>query len=234
MTSILTQPPEYDPSRTRKLVLDLFCGQGGAAAGYSMAGYSVFGIDSDPDALKHYPFPSVEADWCDGFFYWSFAAHLIHASPPCQHYSVAVPDKDKYPDLIPDVQYMLERSGVDYVIENVPGAPLRNPVELCGCMFGLTVEKEGKTFALYRPRLFEASFHIPQPRHRPHILPAAPVMGHGVPGWFYKKHGFGLSTVERSQLMRTSWMTQDGTSEAIPAAFTAYIGRWFDKAHPVR
>jgi DNA (cytosine-5)-methyltransferase 1 len=210
-------------------VLDLFCGQGGAGAGYWRAGCKVVGVDIKPQ--PRYPFGFVCADALDVLSSVNLAEFdLIHASPPCQRYSIAVNNANRgnYPDLVAPVRDALKRAGKPYVIENVPGAPLQNPIELCGCMFGLGVQHNGIWFGLYRPRLFEASWPVDQPEHKPHDATAIPVYGHNSPGWFYRKHGFGAPSAARSAAMGTPWMTRNGTSEAIPPAFTEYLARSFD------
>ena len=112
-------------------LLDLFCGAGGAAMGYHRAGFEVVGIDIAPQ--PNYPFEFVQADAMefplDGF-------DAIHASPPCQAYTALA--TGKHPRLIEPMRERLASSGVPWVIENVVGAPLRQPVLLCGSMFGLS------------------------------------------------------------------------------------------------
>jgi DNA (cytosine-5)-methyltransferase 1 len=210
-------------------VLDLFCGQGALSLGYFRAGFRrVIGIDTSESALKRYPdsFERHQMDWQEGLKKFGNDADLIIASPPCQHASQAVvkANKHKHPNLVPGVQYALRRTGKPYVIENVPGAKLRDPVELCGCMFDMHIEYQGTDFALYRRRLFESNMPIWVPLHEAHKRAAMPVLGHGVPGWFYKKHGYGVPTHVRNALMGTPWMTEAGCSEAVPPIFGEFIG----------
>ena len=137
-------------------LLDLFCCAGGAGIGYSRAGFEVVGVDIEPQ--PNYPLTFIQADALnlDRKFVGSFDA--IHASPPCQSYSDLAKrngNADAWPRLIAPVRNMLIKSGLPYVIENVDGAPLRNPIVLCGTMFpGLRV---------VRHRLFETSFLILHP-----------------------------------------------------------------------
>jgi DNA (cytosine-5)-methyltransferase 1 len=117
-------------------LLDLFCCAGGASVGYSMAGFSVVGVDID--FQPNYPFEFIQADalTLDPKFLASFDA--IHASPPCQAYSDLAKrngNGHKWPRLIEPIRKMLIRSGLPYIIENVDGAPLLHPVVLCGTMF---------------------------------------------------------------------------------------------------
>ena len=139
-------------------MLDLFCCAGGAAAGYAKAGFEVVGVDIDRQ--PHYPFKFIQADAMelDSKFIASFDA--IHASPPCQAYSDLAKrngNAHEWPRLIEPVREMLMRSGKPYVIENVDGAPLLDPVVLCGTMF--------KGLRVLRHRLFEANFPIIPPPH---------------------------------------------------------------------
>ena len=113
----------------KPVLLDLFCGAGGAAAGYAAAGFEVVGVDLDDQ--PRYPYRFVRADALtfplEGF-------DAIHASPPCQAYSSITPDRGAHPRLISPVRDRLRAAGVPYVIENVEGArgELINPARLCG------------------------------------------------------------------------------------------------------
>ena len=142
---------------SRPRLLDLFSGAGGAAVGYHRAGFEVVGVDLV--AQPHYPFEFIQEpyeaalfnlmnNWPEGTF------DAIHASPPCQAYSVATQSQrnlgKEYPDLLAQTRVLLERTGLPWVIENVPGAPMRADYKLCGCQFGLE---------LRRVRLFETSWH---------------------------------------------------------------------------
>src|SRR5574337_20985 len=124
-------------------LLDLFCCAGGCAMGYHRAGFDVVGVDINPQ--QRYPFEFHQADAMT-FDLSGFDA--IHASPPCQAYTVlgGREDLSHYPDLVDAVRERLQASGKPWIIENVPGAPLRDPITLCGAMFGLR---------RYRHRLFE-------------------------------------------------------------------------------
>src|SRR5262245_32328515 len=139
----------------RPRLLDLFCGAGGAAVGYDRAGFQVVGVDIAPQ--PNYPFTFGEADALE-YLKWivlpslgarKFAA--IHASPPCQRWSTKTRNPERHPDLIEPVRVLLESTGLPYVIENVPDAPLRDPVQLCGSSFGLGVQ---------RHRSFETNFPL--------------------------------------------------------------------------
>lgn len=133
-------------------VLDCFCGAGGAAGGYHRGGAAnIVGVDINPQ--PHYPFEFIQGDALQYLQDHGHEFDFIHTSPPCQGYSRIKPLTRKgYPQLIQPVRDLLIAIGKPYVIENVPGAPLKNPTLLCGMMFGLD---------LYRHRLFETSFELP-------------------------------------------------------------------------
>lgn len=209
----------------RPRLLDLFCGAGGAAVGYARAGFEVVGVDLV--AQPHYPFEFHQADALefplDGF-------DAIHASPPCQGYSRMrhLPWlKDRvYPMLIEPVRERLQAAGVPYVIENVAGAPLDPAFTLCGLSFGLR---------MYRHRLFECSELIMAPPHQRHEI----VIGKGrMLGSRYSKasagvtgmlpdpagHTAGASTRAAAAAMGVEWMSRDEMTQAIPPAYTEFIG----------
>ena len=151
-------------------LLDLFCGAGGAAMGYHLAGFSeIVGVDIEDQ--KHYPFSFVQDDALEFAAVHAHEFDVIHASPPCQGYSrcqfLPQDNSNTYPRMIDDVRALLRSSGKPHIIENVPGAPLENPLTLEGRMFGLKV---------LRKRLFECSPWILGPpvpilRRRRHVSP---------------------------------------------------------------
>lgn len=210
------------PWARRPRLLDLFCGAGGAAVGYHRAGFDVVGVDIQPQ--PRYPFEFHQADALAGQLEKRFGRFdAIHASPPCQAYSALNAYNQKiYPDLISITRKCLLDSGVPYVIENVPGAPLHNPVELCGNMFDLRI---------YRHRRFESSFFISSPFHPAHkalcvrngYLPTTerPFMSiHG------GKHSLAWLNTARA-IMGVSWMMSiREVCESIPPAYTEFVGKW--------
>jgi DNA (cytosine-5)-methyltransferase 1 len=220
----------------RPLLLDLFCGEGGASSGYQAAGFEVIGADSNIRCGKWYPFQFEHLDWQEALERYGSQADLIHASPPCQRYSKCgfVKDQDGKPDLLEPVREALKATGKPYVIENVPGAPLRSPVELCGCMFQRTIYVQGKRFALYRPRLFELGFPPPaRPVHQPHVFTALPIFGQAYPYFIFIQYGISVPGTKRCELMGCGWMSQAGVAEAIPPCFTQWIAERFLEASQV-
>lgn len=218
----------------RPLLLDFYCCAGGAAMGYHRAGFEVIGIDKDPQ--PNYPFVCFESDALDflsgllaggsvvGIYLDDVAA--IHASPPCQAYSdLQKQNKRDYPDLIAPTRERLKATCLPYVIENVEGAPLIEPITLCGTMFpGLRV---------IRHRLFESNVPLTAPRH-PDSHPL--VFTHDKRKAHYGKldqdkafvqvTGGGNATVANKRAaMGIDWATGAEVNEAIPPAYTEFIGR---------
>lgn len=222
----------------RPRLLDLFCGAGGAAMGYHRAGFDVVGVDIAKQ--PNYPF---SFEWLDaseairillgrstgGF---GFLAPLIqgqhfdaiHASPPCQaHSDLQKQNKREYHDFIPEIRELLIELGPPYVIENVEGAPLVNPIVLCGTMFpGLRV---------IRHRLFETNFPIVAPPHPKHPLVFTHDKRKAHHGQldqdeaFVQVTGGGNCTVANKRAaMGVPWMTGAEANEAIPPAYTEHIG----------
>lgn len=221
-------------------VLDLFCGAGGAARGYHDAGFEVVGVDIKPQPRYPYRFRRGDAlnwlDWLIGggdmsteprdFAYWLDNFHLIHASPPCQAHSKLryVHPGITYPELIEPTRELLKATGLPYVIENVEGAPLIDPVVLCGSHFGLsTVWGKYGMVGLRRHRLFESNFPIPDPGPHDHSLRSVPVYGHGPSGQRTGLKGPGHAQAAR-EVMGIDWMQRAEMDEAIPPAYTKYVG----------
>ncbi len=192
--------------------LDLFCCAGGAAVGLHRAGFDVVGVDIKPQ--PRYPFEFHQADALtyplDGFdFLW--------ASPPCQAHTLCqrIQDND-HPELIEPIRARLRAAGVPWIIENVVGAPLIDPIELCGAMFGLRT---------YRHRLFECSFPVETPPHPEHI---APIRKMGRPvrdGEFMHIVGNFSGVALAREIIGANWMVRDELREAIPPAYSEYLGR---------
>lgn len=206
-------------------LLDLFCCAGGAGEGYRRAGFDVTGVDIEPQPNNPHRF--VQGDALEYLEAHGNEYDAIHGSPPCQGYSKLrqMHPKRKYPLLIDALREKLTRLGKPYVIENVQTAPLQrysdlfggHGVVLCGSMFGLGVARG----FLRRHRIFEASFSIVQPPCN-HRGPAVGVYGHG---GHSGKHRM-LYRDEASKAMGIDWMSRDEMSQAIPPAYTEYIGRY--------
>jgi len=212
----------------RPRLLDLCCCRGGAATGYHRAGFAVTGVDIEPQPL--FPFRFIQADVLDVLDNWDlspFAA--IHASPPCQ-FKTQMSNRwrgnggitDQHPDLLTPTLERVRKLSVPWVVENVPGAKhmMRPTLLLHGGMFGLGV---------HRPRLFESNILIFAPQARPAENPL------GV----YGKHHDGRrlfdradgtiqrapkSLAEAQEAMGMPWADWHGCKEAIPPAYTEYIG----------
>ena len=221
-------------------LLDLFCGAGGAAMGYARAGFDeIVGVDIKPQPNSPFEFHQADAMTysLDGF-------DAIHASPPCQAFSTmrVMPNARHHDDLLTPTRARLTRlpRGVPWVIENVPGSPLNSlpptlfsdvsGVVLCGTMF----DRQNGTHELRRHRIFESTVWLAQPSccHR------RPVIG------FYGDHartrqrtikgnrdrggditGTALKLALVRELMDIDWMTWSEANQAIPPAYTEFIGR---------
>jgi DNA (cytosine-5)-methyltransferase 1 len=211
----------------RPKLLDLFCGAGGCSVGYHRAGFDVVGVDID--LQPQYPLLDiqqadamavlVDADFLSGF-------DVIHASPPCQLYSVtrARTKRDDHPDLVGPVRDALVRWGGIYVIENVVGAPMVDPVTYCGSMFGLGFGGR----VLKRHRLFESNVRLTTPPDRCAGRPAVGVYGTGG-AWTRTAPGGGgvkASGADAAEALGIDWtMRQAVLAQAIPPAYTEHIGR---------
>jgi hypothetical protein len=207
----------------RPLLLDLYCGVGGAAMGYHRAGWRVVGVDIEPQ--PDYPFEFHQGDARDFFARHWREFDATHASPPCQFSTALTKGTNKgrvYVDHIPETRRLLQTAGLPSIIENVQGAAVRRDLTLCGEMFGLDV---------LRHRYFELSgFTAAAPTHKPH---RGRVRGwrHGTyyDGPYVAVYGDGGgkgSVTEWQAAMGIDW-TDDRKSiaEAIPPAYTEHIGR---------
>jgi DNA (cytosine-5)-methyltransferase 1 len=217
----------------RPRLLDLFCCAGGAAMGYHQAGFEVVGVDIKPQ--PRYPFEFIQADISvdppENFAAWVRARgfEAIHASPPCQaHTSMkTMPDARRHVDLIPKTRAMLRASGLPYVIENVEGAraSLIKPFRLCGSMFGLGA----KGAQLQRHRLFETNFSASIPMLDTACHHAGRTIGIYGEGCRDSRRKYDKSipeftVVDGREAMECPWMTIAELCEAIPPAYTRFIG----------
>jgi len=215
-------------------VLDLFCGAGGAAVGISQAADTVMidGIDINPQ--PEYPFVFTQADIADVEVQLIQEYDFVWASPPCQRYSIASRHHRnrgrEYPDLVGLTRELLDKAGVPYCMENVPGAPIRRDLMLCGEMFGINV---------IRHRNFELSgFTARQPEHIKH-------RGLVKDGYYCTVAGNGgndnghnytrlrgrpfISKLETWQhAMGISWINNvQSLRESVPPVYSRYIFREF-------
>lgn len=213
----------------KPILLDLCCKAGGAARGYQQAGFYVVGVDIEPqpnyagdefrqaDALEYVrTIHKACSPTCrDGF-------RAIHASPPCQHYirSGMVAKDGRHPDILGAMREALEATGLPWVIENVPGAPMRPDVVLCGSMFDLEVR---------RHRWFESNVSLPHLTPPcDHSRPITGVYGHPHGKGGARRNGnkpmlpSDLPTWSRA--MGIDWMTAAEIAAAIPPAYTEFVG----------
>jgi DNA (cytosine-5)-methyltransferase 1 len=202
-------------------LLDLFCGAGGASHGYAMAGFDVTGID-----IKHgkrYPYKYIRDDvrnYLNSEYLQQF--DIIHASPPCQTHSAtkhlrnAQGNSTSKVDMIEEVRAALIASGKPYIIENVPGAPLIDPIMLCGSAFGLKVR---------RHRLFESNLPL-KGTQCDHKTQGRPVGIYGSMRDEIPNGGHTAKTMEQAnEAMGIYWMLWGELVEAIPPMYTEYIGQ---------
>lgn len=210
----------------RKRILDLFCGEGGAALGYHAAGFEVVGVDINP--MPKFPFEFIRGDAIEYLREHGHEFDAVHASPPCLKHSTITPlwAKENHLDLIPDTRTLLEKLSVPWVMENVVGSGLRRDLVLCGTMFGLKS---------YRHRIFETPLSMVAPIHDTHTQPVwfpydkreptygqpyqegwmIPVYGHNAPAAYQ----FLAMGVKRGQMSRAA------LCQSIPPAFAEYIGK---------
>lgn len=202
---------------SRPLLVDLYCGAGGAAMGYHRAGFDVVGVDINPQ--PNYPFPWYRADVLDVPDDFLACADVVHASPPCHDNSrlAAFRGSDGTGWLLPWTLDRLAELGKPWVVENVD--TWRVPMAgwwfiLCGSSFGLRVR---------RHRRF-ASNHLmlaPTCRHREQGTPAG-VYGHG--GSTPTSEGKPALASQYGELMGMPWARPHEIAQAIPPVYTEWIG----------
>lgn len=234
-------------------LIDFFCCEGGASTGYSRAGFTVYGVDLFEDyTQKRYPFPSFKGDAILALCRLLAGESLTFdngetlqledfvaaaGSPPCQAYSITKHShNNEHPDLLGPVRYLMRQTGLPYVIENVPGAPLDNPLTLCGAEFNrIAQDDDGQWLYLKRHRLFESNvFLVGNGGCRCAELKRR---GYGVGGVYgggsvdrthakeVRRGGYTPGKHIREQLIGADWMTLHGLSQSIPPAYTEHIGR---------
>jgi DNA (cytosine-5)-methyltransferase 1 len=221
----------------RPRLLDLFCGAGGSSVGYARAGFDVVGIDLNPQ--PHYPFEFHQLDALEvlrgdeyvisrpaQFSNKGFDA--IHASPPCQGYTqlaavnAKLGRKQHHEKLIAETRELLQATGLPYVIENVVGAPLIDPVRVCGTSFGLPIRRH-RLFESNRPLLGRACEHgrFTVPRYWTGWRPN----GEHRLSTVVQVYGNAADKYEWPEAMGIDWMTYNEIAEAVPPTYTEHIGR---------
>lgn len=185
--------------------------------GLHNAGFEVVGVDIEPQ--PKYPFKFIQADAR------TIALHhydFLWASPPCQAFTKAGKQHrkngKKYVNLINDIRDYFVASGKPFVIENVPGAPLINPIELCGSMFDLKV---------YRHRIFETNFPVKVPEHPPHMKKQVKMGRPVTEDDFIHVVGHFSGVPLARKAMGIDWLGQKELAQAIPPAFSEYIARQY-------
>jgi len=212
----------------KKIVVDLYCRQGGATKGFQDRGFHVIGVDIE-DQPRYCGDAFIQADavqWVRDNHDWIQAnVALVAGSPPCQFYSATqrIMQND-HPDLIGPTRNALLDIGVPYVLENVEDAAphMLAPVRLCGESFGIHT---------YRHRMFEAGrWFLPEPAHKPHTARTVKMGRPVTEGDYYHAVGnfVGVDYVRRD--MRVGWMNREGIRECIPPVYTEYIGECFQQA----
>lgn len=209
-------------------VLDLFCGQGAATVGYHRSlkklgiEARIVGVDNVNQTRYPFPYIFVLSDALEYLSRHGDEYDFIHASPSCQGYSktARMPWVPEYPKLIEPLRELLIATGKPYVIENVVGAPLIRPTMLCGLMFGLQV---------IRHRLFESNLEIKQPDHPIHenvttkSFRSYSSFENGATHIGVAGHNFSRKDAVKA-MKCCAWMSREGIAEAIPPAYTEYIG----------
>ena len=220
--------------------------------GFHLAGFDVYGVDIAPQ--KHYPFAfhlgdvlevlailnaggAVDFTHRDGTVEWLTLADFAaaHGSPPCQENTRAKTLrgaqgkllKEHGGNMIPETRIALDMTGLPYVMENVEGSDLVNTVLLCGSMFPeLRVTDSTGIRWLQRHRLFESNVWLMAPGSCSHRSAGVRPLG------VYYKLGDNVpqggqtarTLVEASALMGIDWLPFSRLKEAIPPAYTEFIG----------
>lgn len=204
---------------TRPRLLDLFCGAGGASVGYWLAGFDVVGVDIAPQ--PRHPLGAVQADALEYAVAHGHEFDAIHASPPCQRFTAyrrrGAGVGESYADLIAPVRATLCAIGLPWIIENVPGAPLHEPVQYCGSSFGLNVR---------RHRLFESNVPLSAPDcdHAWQTPRFPPATNRANKRRTVEVGVWRIPLAVQRDAMGIGWMELHELTEAIPPAYTHHIG----------
>ncbi len=195
--------------------LDLFCGAGGATKGLQRAGFHVTGVDIKPQP-RYCGDAFIQADAME---FPLEGYDFIWASPVCKKWTIAktiLDSGERWPDQITPIRQRLKNMSAPWTIENVVGAPLNNPVRLCGTMFGL---------AVYRHRLFESNFQVLVPFHACDDATTNASRGMSTGGKYICVAGHNFLVEEGRRAMAIDWMVGSELSQAIPPAYSEFIGR---------
>ena len=220
-------------------LLDLFCGAGGAAMGYHRAGFEVVGVDLKPQPES--PFEFHQEDAIEYIVQLGFTFDAVHASPPCQAYTsmrhMGKTAGDGAPDLVDVTRNALSMNYRPWIMENVAGSPLLNPLILCGTSFDLGVDRDGEWQPLRRHRLFESNMFL---MGLPCKHPSGPGVGKSLA--VYGDHpqrtlndktyrvNRAHSIEEARVAMDIDWMGWRTITQAIPPAYTEWLGRQLIRA----
>lgn len=212
------------PGRPR--LLDLYCCAGGAARGYHDAGFEVVGVDLKPQ--PHYPYEFHQADALEYLADHADEFDAFHGSPPCQRFSKSVKKKHRgsHADLVAATREAFIATGKPYVIENVPGAPLLNPVQLCGTAVGLRGIQRHRLFETNVPMLVPPCNHtINPPQYPPAWNRKNPLRVLSISGGYQKRQLSEDFMAMHKEAMGIDWeISYDELSQAIPPAYTRFIG----------
>lgn len=229
--------------------VDLFACEGVIGSGYAAAGFEVWGVDNAPPRLSRNPFAWFLGDWREGLdrALQTGRVAVVHASPPCQPDTAGLRAQRARGQhlhgrsLIPQVRDALQATGLPYVIENVAGADLRDPLSLCGSMFNLgAVDTDGRPLRLERHRLFESNRALRAPsacRHDRSVRVAGSYGGarrDEREAREVRRGGYVPRSVEvqRALLGAPSWASEQGLWQSVPPAYGEHIGRQLLAARP--
>ena len=219
-------------TNTKPTVLETFTCIGGSALGYAKAGFRVLGVDYEDYSIPfnkgalQAPEPA-DMVWA-GVLQWDEAldkyidqVDVLHASPPCQHYSRMSGSRpglsETYPDMVAAVRTAFQATGKPWVIENVENSPLDPHITTCGWTMGREV---------YQHHWWEVGggLHLVEQPHRKHVTPASKA-GHWVPGTFVSVAGHCSPIELCRRVMEIDWCNRDGLAEACPPYMAEFIGR---------
>lgn len=208
----------------RRYLLDLFCCAGGAARGYYDAEWDVVGVDINPQ--PNYPYLFIQGDALDFYYRHARSFDAFHASPPCHDHTTlsALSGEDGTGSLLADTYALFRDQTRPWVIENVIGAklPIAPAATLCGSSFGLgTVCADGQYRQLRRHRKFWSNVPLLQPECR---HDGQPIGVYGTGGGGQMTRGYKGNREESLAVMQIDWMSRAEISQAIPPAFTEFIG----------